>query len=111
MRERRPGAWAKVGGGRSVPWCCCYGATPQGAQRKQRRIKDLRSELLDIPGVGAKTAQKLLTELGSAKAVKAASEAEIAAVTGPAVARSVRQFYDAGDSAVAGNGTETDSQT
>ncbi|HIG73400.1 MAG TPA: excinuclease ABC subunit C, partial [Bacteroidetes bacterium] len=32
------------------------------AQRKQRRIKDLRSELLDIPGVGAKTAQKLLTE-------------------------------------------------
>ncbi len=64
------------------------------AQRKQRRIKDLRSELLDIPGVGAKTAKKLLTELGSAKAVKAASEAEIAAVTGPAVARSVRQFYD-----------------
>ena len=65
------------------------------AQRKQRRIKDLRSELLDIPGVGAKTAKKLLTELGSAKAVKAASEAEIAAVTGPAVARNVRQFYDA----------------
>ena len=65
------------------------------AQRKQRRIKDLRSELLDIPGVGAKTAKKLLTQLGSAKAVKAASEAEIAAVTGPAVARSIRQFYDA----------------
>lgn len=65
------------------------------AQRKQRRIKDLRSELLDIPGVGAKTAKKLLTELGSAKAVKAASEADIAAVTGPAVARSIRAFYDA----------------
>jgi len=65
------------------------------AQRKQRRIKDLRSELLDIPGVGAKTAKKLLTQLGSVKAVKAASEEEIAAVTGPAVARSIRQFYDA----------------
>ncbi|MEM6325771.1 MAG: excinuclease ABC subunit UvrC, partial [Bacteroidota bacterium] len=65
------------------------------AQRKQRRIKDLRSELLDIPGVGAKTAKKLLTELGSAKAVREATEAEIAAVTGPAVARSIRSHYDA----------------
>ncbi len=66
------------------------------AQRKQRSIKDLRSELLDIPGVGAKTAKKLLTILGSAKAVREASEAEIAAVTGPAVARNIRQFYDEG---------------
>ena len=65
------------------------------AQRKQRRIKDLRSELLDVPGVGAKTAQKLLTQLGSTKAVRAATEAEIAAVAGPAVARKVRAFYDA----------------
>ncbi len=65
------------------------------AQRKQRRIKDLRSELLDIPGVGAKTAKKLLTELGSARAVREASEAEIAAVTGPSVARKIRQHYDA----------------
>ena len=64
------------------------------AQRKQRRIKDLRSELLDIPGVGAATAKKLLTQLGSLKAVKAATEAEIAAVTGPAVARNVRQHFD-----------------
>ncbi|MEM0961818.1 MAG: excinuclease ABC subunit UvrC [Bacteroidota bacterium] len=64
------------------------------AQRKQRRIKDLRSELLDIPGVGAKTAKKLLTELGSAKAVRHATEDEIASITGPAVARSIRQFYD-----------------
>ena len=64
------------------------------AQRKQRRIKDLRSELLDIPGVGAKTAKKLLTELGSLKAVKAASEEAIAAVTGPSVARKIRAHYD-----------------
>lgn len=65
------------------------------AQRTQRRIKDLRSELLDIPGVGAKTAKKLLTELGSTKAVKAATEAEIAAVTGPSVAAKIRAHYDA----------------
>ena len=69
------------------------------AQRKQRRIKDLRSELLDVPGVGAKTAQKLLTQLGSTKAVRAATEAEIAAVAGPAVARKVRAFYDGADAA------------
>ena len=64
------------------------------AQRKQRRIKDLRSELLDIPGVGAKTAQKLLTQLGSAKAVREAPEAEIAAVAGPSAARKIRAHYD-----------------
>ena len=64
------------------------------AQRKQRTIKNLRSELLDVPGVGAKTARKLLTELGSAKAVKGATEAEIAAVAGPSIARKVRAFYD-----------------
>jgi excinuclease ABC subunit C len=65
------------------------------AQRKQRSIKDLRSELLDIPGVGAKTARKLLTELGSAKAVKAATEDQLAAVSGPSVARKIRAFYAA----------------
>ena len=64
------------------------------AQRKQRRIKDLRSELLDVPGVGAKTAKKLLTELGSAKAVREADEAAISAITGPAVARKIRAHYD-----------------
>ncbi|PAP82302.1 excinuclease ABC subunit C [Rubrivirga sp. SAORIC476] len=72
------------------------------AQRKQRRIKDLRSELLDIPGVGAKTAKKLLTELGSAKAVRAATEAEIAAVTGPSVAAKIRAHYDDGSPEASG---------
>lgn len=65
------------------------------AQRKQRAMKDLRSELLDVPGVGARTAQKLLTVVGSVKAVKEATEAEIAAVVGPAAARKVRAYFDA----------------
>lgn len=65
------------------------------AQRKQRAIKDLRSGLEDIPGVGAKTARKLLTEIGSMKAVEAATEAEIAAVVGKSVAGKIRAFYDA----------------
>ncbi|OZC02489.1 excinuclease ABC subunit UvrC [Rubricoccus marinus] len=77
------------------------------AQRKQRRIKDLRSELLDIPGVGAKTTQKLLTVLGSAKAVREAPEAEIAAVTGPAAARKIRAFYDAPEADAAEASGET----
>ena len=74
------------------------------AQRKQRAIKDLRSELLDVPGVGAATARKLLTALGSARAVRAASEAEIAAVAGPSVARKVRAHFDASP---AGAGSES----
>ncbi len=65
------------------------------AQRKQRALKDLRSELLDVPGVGAKTSQKLLTVLGSARAVREATEAEIAAVVGPSAARKLRAHFDA----------------
>ncbi|MFN3597565.1 MAG: excinuclease ABC subunit UvrC [Rubricoccaceae bacterium] len=64
------------------------------AQRKQRALKDLRSELLDVPGVGARSAQKLLTTLGSVRAVREASEPEIAAVVGPALARKVRAHFD-----------------
>lgn len=65
------------------------------AQRKQRQLSTLRSELTEIPGVGAKTAQKLLTVLGSVKAVQEASEDAIAAVAGPAAARKVRAHFDA----------------
>ena len=69
------------------------------AQRKQRAIKDLRSGLEDIPGVGAKTARKLLTEIGSMKAVEAATTAELAAVVGASIAGKIRAFYDAEASA------------
>ena len=65
------------------------------AQRKQRQRATLRSELTEIPGVGAKTAQKLLRALGSVKAVRAASEAAIAEFVGPAAARKVRAYFDA----------------
>ncbi len=64
-------------------------------QRKQRQLSTLKSELTDIPGIGAAKARKLLTELGSVKRVKAASEADIAAVVGPAAARAVRAHFDA----------------
>ena len=63
-------------------------------QRKQRRLKTLNTELLDIPGVGAATARKLLRAFGSVKRIREADESAIAEVAGKAAARRVRQHYD-----------------
>ncbi|HLA64772.1 MAG TPA: excinuclease ABC subunit UvrC, partial [Rhodothermales bacterium] len=65
------------------------------AQRTQRKITTLRSELMDVPGVGAASVRKLLTSLGSVPAVRAASEDEIAALVGRAMAAKVRAYFDA----------------
>ena len=75
------------------------------AQRKQRQLSTLHSELMDVPGVGAKSVQKLLTALGSVRAVREAPEADIAAVVGPALARKVRAYFDA---ALAAEAADTD---
>ena len=69
------------------------------AQRTQRKITTLHSELMDVPGVGAASVRKLLTALGSVQGVRAASEAEIAAHVGPAIARKVRAYFDAAPAA------------
>jgi excinuclease ABC subunit C len=50
----------------------------------------LRSELDRIPGVGEKTAVKLLRRFGSLERVREASEEELAGVAGPAAARRIR---------------------
>ena len=62
--------------------------------RKRRTASRLNSELEQISGIGPKTVQKLLRKFGSAKRVRAASEADLAAAIGPAAARRVRGFYD-----------------
>jgi excinuclease ABC subunit C len=62
-------------------------------QRKRRKKKTLQSELLDIHGIGPKTAQKLLGEFGSVARVKEASEKALADVVGPAKAKTVAQYY------------------
>ena len=70
---------------------------------KQRRSSSrLQSELGLIPGIGPKTVRKLLRAFGSAKRVREADEAALAAAAGPAVARKIRDFYAA---AAGGNGT------
>lgn len=50
--------------------------------RQRRQKKRRRSELDDIPGVGAKRRRELLTHFGGVRAVKGASKEEIAKVTG-----------------------------
>jgi excinuclease ABC subunit C len=63
-------------------------------QRKRRKKQTLQSELLDIHGIGEKTAQKLLGEFGSVAKVKEADEEALADVVGPAKAGKVRSYYD-----------------
>ncbi|HYW09812.1 MAG TPA: helix-hairpin-helix domain-containing protein, partial [Longimicrobium sp.] len=59
--------------------------------RKLRTKRTVRSELAEIPGVGASRQRALLGRFGSMRAVAQASEAEIAALPGfgPALARKV----------------------
>jgi excinuclease ABC subunit C len=64
--------------------------------RSRRNARQLTSELDAIPGVGRKTAQKLLKEFGSSELVRAASEDGLAAVVGRAAARKVRAHYGPG---------------
>ena len=54
--------------------------------RKRRARRTVASELNAIKGVGPGTRSKLLRAFGSLKGVKAASEAELAAVVGPVLA-------------------------
>jgi excinuclease ABC subunit C len=66
-------------------------------QRKRRKKKTLRSELLDISGIGPKTAQALLQHFGSVARVKDAAEAALAEAVGPAKARIVADYFAADD--------------
>ncbi len=63
--------------------------------RTRRNAARLTSELSQIPGVGEKTLRKLLTEFGSLERVKEAPAEALAAVAGPAIARKVRDYFEA----------------
>src|SRR5947208_14123846 len=59
--------------------------------RNRRAARQLTSELDAIPGVGARTVQKLLKQLGSSELVKLASEDQLAEIVGRAAARKDRK--------------------
>ena len=58
-------------------------------QRKQRKKKTLHSALHEIPGVGEKTAKKLLSKFGSVKRVKEATLEELKAAVGNSLGEKV----------------------
>ena len=58
-----------------------------GRQRRARTNAGLRSAVLDLPGVGPKTARRMWEAFGSVAAMKAATAEEIAAKTGLGPAR------------------------
>ncbi len=61
---------------------------------RNQRSKDFTStELTNIPGVGAKTAQKLLSHFGSVKKIKAASITDLREVVGEAVSDKLMKYF------------------
>lgn len=63
-------------------------------QRKRRKKRTLTSELLEIEGIGPKTAQKLIKAFGSTKRVKEADREALTEVVGPAAAARVRTYVE-----------------
>ncbi len=61
--------------------------------RKARAMRDLRSELDDVPGVGARRRKTLLTTFGSLAGVRRATREELAAVVGAKTADAVLAFF------------------
>lgn len=58
------------------------------------RSKDFTStELTEIPGIGDKTAQKLLSEFGSVKKIKEASKTDLVQVVSPKVVQKVWSYF------------------
>ncbi len=62
-------------------------------QRKQRTKNTLHSALHDIPGVGEKTARKLLKHFGSVKRIQDAPVEHLEPVIGKAAARKVEAYF------------------
>jgi excinuclease ABC subunit C len=68
--------------------------------RKRRQMRDRKSELLEIPGVGERTRQRLLQHFGSVRAVQQANAAALSAVlTKPQTEAVLRHFQKTSDRA------------
>ncbi len=67
-----------------------------GYHRQRRAMRDRDSELLNIPGVGPQTRQRLLTHFGSLRDVQQATAESLAAVVSPKTAETIwRHFHEA----------------
>ncbi|MGD0730766.1 MAG: excinuclease ABC subunit UvrC [Terracidiphilus sp.] len=67
-----------------------------GYHRQRRAMRDKDSELLNIPGVGAQTRQRLLTHFGSLRDVQQATAESLAAVVPRKTAEIIwRHFHEA----------------
>jgi excinuclease ABC subunit C len=65
-----------------------------GFHRQVRSGRTIRSELDDIAGVGPAKRRKLLSVFGSVRGVRGATEPELAAVVGKAMAARLRAHFD-----------------
>ncbi|MCL4131107.1 UNVERIFIED_CONTAM: hypothetical protein GTU68_039226, partial [Idotea baltica] len=61
--------------------------------RNIRSKSFIHSALLDVPGIGEKTAEKLLKELKSVDSIKKSSEADLIKVVGKKNAANIRSFF------------------
>ncbi len=61
--------------------------------RKARKMRDLRSELDSVPGIGPRRRKALLTSFGSLAGVRRASREELTAVVGAKTADAVLGYF------------------
>ena len=61
--------------------------------RKRRQMRDRSTELLEIPGVGARTTRRLLEHFGSVQAVKQAEVAALSSVVTRAQAEAILEYF------------------
>ena len=68
-----------------------------GYHRQRRAMRDRDSELLNIPGVGPQTRQRLLTHFGSLRDVQQATAESLAAVVSRKTAESIWRHFHQGN--------------
>ncbi len=71
-----------------------------GYHRQRRAMRDRSSELLEIPGVGPQTRQRLLTHFGSLRDVQQATAESLAAVVPAKTAETIWRHFHAARAAI-----------
>ena len=74
-----------------------------GYHRKRREMRDRDSELLQIPGVGAGTRQRLLTHFGSLREVQKATVESLASVVNRKTAEAIWGYFHPAEDGASGN--------